>query len=285
MTKFLFADVMKSACRHCATIGRAKLKELFDRGLVPKASDPTATVSFVRFEDRTYAVTAAHVKATFAGQAEAEGTKFEPYFLPAGRGLLLNLPLIIPPPVIPARQPDICLRRVDNDFPSRIGKEAFFLHPEVRPAFPVEYAGAVGFPTAGKSIRSVPDGTRLEMRCVHAIAEGRSGPADADQIQFFSEIDQPVDATSLSGMSGGPVFWSDGTVLGLLGFVKEALDAETPKGESSIYSGPRVSFICERASYETFRQWAEFSDAEFIRKREAMSEWALAQAKHGSKKI
>jgi hypothetical protein len=55
--------------------------------------------------------------------------------------------------------------------------------------------------------------------------------------------------SQLSGMSGGPVFWSDGTACGLLGFVKEALDVKPAPGVETLPAGPKVDFICQRSSY------------------------------------
>ncbi len=137
----------------------------------------------------------------------------------------------------------------------------------VRPAYPVPYAAAVGFPTAAKQDRTEQLGNRLAMQCAWAVAEGIGAPESADQIQFFSEIDAKPMSGSLSGLSGGPVFWSDGNQLGLLGFVKEALDVEPRPGEESIYSGPRVNFIIQHATYEIFSAWAEHALREWPKER------------------
>jgi hypothetical protein len=66
--------------------------------------------------------------------------------------------------------------------------------------------------------------------------------------------------------SGGPVFWSDDPAYGLLGFVKEAADADPEEGVS-LTTGPKVNFISQRAADETFGAWAEYADREFVRQR------------------
>ena len=271
MVQFSFADEMQRACRHCATIGRAKLGTFFERGFIPEATDDTATVTFINFEGRTYAVTAKHVMTAFANQAAKDGVGPESYFLPAGKGVAIHPPFVAPPGKWPEPAPDIALHKIDDDLPLRIGKEVFVLRPEVVPSFPVPYAAAVGFPTIVKATREEPGGTRLALPCVHAVAAGIPAPEYADQLQFFSEIETNAEIGSLSGMSGGPVFWSDGNRLGLLGFVKEALDVEPCAGEETIHSGPRVNFICQRASYETFGRWAEYADNEWPKQREALN--------------
>jgi hypothetical protein len=107
--------------------------------------------------------------------------------------------------------------------PGHVGKEAFVLLPRAEPLFPIINAAAVGFPTASKTMRMEADGAHLAMDCVCAIAEGIGSPEHADQVQFYSELGSKVSVSSLSGISGGPVFWSDEERLGLLGIVKEAL--------------------------------------------------------------
>jgi hypothetical protein len=257
MAELAFADEVDRACRHCATFARANSQLIYERNLAPRPEDETGTVTFVRFDGRTYAVTALHVIQAFRSQAERQGRAPESYFLPAGRGVLISPPFVAAPENFPLPAPDVALREIDAGLPAYIGKEAIELRPETRPVYPVAYAAAIGFPTAAKSNRAGPLGNRLAMPCVHAVAEGVGAPECAHQVQFYSEIASTPDVGSLSGMSGGPAFWSDGKKLGLLGFVKEALDVEPRPGEETIYAGPRVNFIVQHATYETFAAWAE----------------------------
>jgi hypothetical protein len=255
---FEFADEIQRACQYCATIGRANLQQFFERGFVPRHTDATATVTFIRLAEQTYAVTAGHVITTFDRQSAQEKAEIEPYSVPAGRGALIQPPFIRPPATLPNPEPpDLAITPISADIPGSVGKLAFDLRPHPQPKYPVAYAVAVGFPTIAKMKRHEADGTRIAMRCVHAIAHGLGAPVHADQITFFSEIERNPEVTSLSGMSGGPVFWSDANQFGLLGFVKEALDVLPTKGEDHIYAGPRVTFIIQHSPYEIISAWAE----------------------------
>jgi hypothetical protein len=274
MVELAFADEMKGACRHCATFARANSTLIYERGLIPRPQDETATVTFIRFEGRTYAVTALHVIDIFRVQAERDGLAAESYFLPAGKGVAISPPFIAAPQAWPVPPPDVALRQIDNRLPAYIGKEAFELRRDVTPTHPVLYAAAVGFPTAAKRDRAETIGNRLAMQCVHAIAEGVGAPESADQIQFFSAIEFKPELGSLSGLSGGPVFWSDGNQLGFLGLVKEALDVEPRPGEESIYVGPRVNFIIQHATYETFAVWVEHALCEWPKQRDELNHLA-----------
>ena len=274
MVELVFADEVNQAHRYCATIGRAKLENFYKRRFVPEHTDDTATVTFIKFEYHTYAVTAAHVIEAFASQADAEGVEYESYFLPTGKGISMNPTFISPPADWPDKAPDIALRKIDSRLPGYIGKEAFSLLPESMPTFPIPYAAAVGFPTLEKAKGHRPDGEHLFMPCVHAIAEGVGSSEFSDQVQFYSELPDRLEISSLSGMSGGPVFWSDNERFGLIGFVKQALDINPRDGEESIHAGPRVNFICQRASYENFRRWVEYVELETPRRMEALNQWA-----------
>ena len=72
------------------------------------------------------------------------------------------------------------------------------------------------------------------------VAEGVGSVDNNDQVQFFSEIEEAD--SSLSGMSGGPVFWSTETTFGLLGFIKEAMGPPAD-GEDSISKAARSSTL------------------------------------------
>jgi hypothetical protein len=158
MAELAFADEMERACRYCATFARANSQLIYERRLVPRPEDETGTVAFVRFDGRTYAVTALHVIQAFRSQAERDGRAPESYFLPAGKGVLI-LPLFVAAPEnFPLPAPDTALCEIDAGLPAYIGKEAFELRPEAKPVYPVAYAAAVGFPTAVKSNRAEPLG-------------------------------------------------------------------------------------------------------------------------------
>ena len=167
----------------------------------------------------------------------------EPYSVPAGEGALIQPPFIRPPAVYPYPRPDLAITPISVEIPRRVGKIAFELRPYPGPQYPIPYAIAVGFPTLAKVERHEPGGTRIAMPCVHAVAHGLRAPEHTDQIQFFSEIERNPEIASFSGMSGGPVFWSDANRFGLLGFVKEALDVVPVRGEEHIGAGPRVNSL------------------------------------------
>ena len=262
-------DVMK-ACRHCATIGRFKFRTEMLRGVLPTADEPTATVTFVSFEGRTYAVTANHVIETFENLSKRDGVSFEGYFCPAKPGIAILGPFVRPPEDFQGRRPDVAISIIDPRLPPHIGKEAFVIDPQGDAIFPVSHAMATGFPTTSKLDHDDGMGARLRMQCVQALAEG-VGSTGGDQVQFFSELEKEPTTGSLSGMSGGPVMWSSEEKFGLLGFVKEAMDTKPKEGEDTLYDGPRVHFLCQRVDYALLTEWLGFIDVNWQEERDKIN--------------
>jgi hypothetical protein len=260
-TEYEFADELRDSCKYCAVIGRFKYRDEMMRGMLPTSDEPTATVTFVEFGGRTYAVTAAHVIGAFEKLREKEGIRFEGYFCPAKPGVAIVGPFVQPLEDFQGRRPDVAICPVNSDFPARIGKRAFVVANGNEPKFPVSHAMATGFPTAGKWDVVKSGGVTLRMQCFEAVAEGIGNSGDSDQIQFYSELPQRPELGSLSGLSGGPVFWSAGAKFGLLGFVKEAMDVTPTEREESLSGEPRVHFLCQRANIDTLGTWPAFVDA------------------------
>ncbi len=271
IVEYPIADEVMNSCRYCATIGRFKFRVEMMRGVLPTPDEPTATVTFVTFEGKTYAVTAAHVISTFENLCGKEGIRFEGYFCPAKPGIAILGPFIQPPEDFQGRRPDVAICPVDSRLPAHIGKEAFVVVREGDATLPVAHAMATGFPTTSKENFVDGNGARLQMQCVQAVAEG-VGSGGGDQLQFYSELLHAPKTGSLSGMSGGPVMWSTEEEFGLLGFVKEAMDVTPKEGEESLYEGPRVHFLCQRVDYDVLASWVAFVDADWQTARNRINE-------------
>jgi hypothetical protein len=267
-SQFIFADELRNACLYCALIGRLKYREELLRGVLPTEMEPTATVTFIRIDGNTYAVTAAHVISIFEELRASDGTPSEGYFCPARPGVAILGPFIRPLEDALGHRPDIAICPVDSSLPSYIGKQAFVVRRGNEPSFPISHAMATGFPTASKFDVVEAGAVRLRMQCVDAVAEGVGSVDNNDQVQFFSEIGEAPEIHSLSGMSGGPVFWSTETTFGLLGFIKEAMGPPAD-GEDSIYERPRVHFVCQRASFDMLEVWTKFVGLEWSKVRGA----------------
>lgn len=240
-----------------------------ERGFVADPSEPTGTVTFLEIEGKTYALTAEHVVDELEKFAKkSPGVALQGFFVPVGNGMPISGPFIVPPQDPAAKDaPDIALCPVARELLAAIGKEPFVVTAGNGLPGKISHGYAVGFPTGRKEDKAEPGGSRLAMQCVHALAEYSSD--NVDLIRFVSEMNKPLlPGTRLSGMSGGPVFWSDGETYGIAGFVIEAVDSEP---EESIYGDKVVQFVAQRADYETLCKWAAYVDRNWQAERDKLN--------------
>lgn len=269
--QYQLSDELKVAGQHAATIARRKYHGL-ERLLVPDATSETATVTFIRYDGRTYAITARHVIQTFDNLAKNDGVQFEGYSCGQDSGVAILGPFLTPPANYPDPEPDIAICPIHDELPGKIGKTPFDVRPQDDATWPVSHALAVGFPTVEKhDVKDELGRTKLALPCVHALAEGLDSTGSSDQVQFHSELSHNPSIVSLSGMSGGPVFWSDATSHGLIGFVKEALDIKPKESEETFYTEPKVNFICQRVDYSILANWFQYVDANWQKERDRIN--------------
>ena len=273
MPAYETADALKNASKYCATIAPMKFVDT-GRVFTPLPSDDTGTVTFVDVGGRKYALTAWHIPQGFKRAAIAAGEMETNLYIPAKKGACLQAPFIRVPQGIVGARKDIGIMPINARILEAVGKEAYVANSQPPPAFPLTHAIAVGFPTAQKRDVKTDRGLTLGMQCVHAIAEGVTAHDDADQVRFHSDIEEAPPITSLSGMSGGPVFWTTAEEFGLLGMIVEALDVSPTEGLCNIFGGHRVNFMCDRISFDDLVAWADYADNQWPKGRERLNEEA-----------
>ena len=265
--RFPAHEAVEGACKHAATLSRLKIHGM-DRMFVPEPVAPTGTVSFIEVNDRTYAVTAHHVIDILNGKAKHEGRIHEGFHCPQAPGVAILGPFLKAPANYP-HEPDVAICPVDSRLPGHIGKEVFPICPEEDPEWPVSHAVAIGFPTKAK--RQLVDGRhdiRIMMPCVHVLAEGiGSDGAAGDLVRFHSALREAPVVEDLSGMSGGPVIWTDGTRYGLAGFVVEG-GLIAPKGVWGLATPEwSVLLVVQPVDYATLNEWTAYVEENWTRAR------------------
>lgn len=266
-TTFEAHDDIKNICNYVATIGRYKFYGL-DREFLPPPSNETATVSFIEVNSKCYAITARHVIEIFRNLANAEGREYEGYMCFQSPSVAILGPFLTPPSELLGSTPDIEICPIQRDLCLRIGKKPFKVLPQYDAIWPISYAVAVGFPTELKFDQMDEIGrTYMAMTCVHAVAESVSADGSGDQVQFYSELNKELETKYLSGISGGPVFWSNAERYGLLGFVKEALDKSSGHNDGNSPNTSRVHFLCQRADFCILEKWTNYIDENWQNER------------------
>ena len=246
MTYTVSDEFSANACKHCAPMFIIP----HNLDMAPTADDPSATLTFIKFQDRTYGVTCKHVVTALRNMIKATGIdNSHTFFIALKRHHFVQDRFCIPPGDWVTPEPDIAVRELHPDFPAHVGKVALDIDANPVPSLNrVSFAVAVGFPDRLKTQIPASSGYQLAMPCVHAVAENHSkvGPS----FTLFSELQATPSIRDLSGMSGGPIYWSDDTAYGLLGITYESspLDGSV-SGASSVHIKGHL------ADRETIERW------------------------------
>jgi len=143
--------------------------------------------------------------------------------------------------VAPGPSPDLAIRELDPNYISAIGKKPLaFQDPSIAN---IVHGIAVGYPTGIKE--NTKDG-RVCIPCVYVLGELPS--ITEKKAVLFSVLDHDPGIDSFSGMSGGPIYWSDQFAYGLLGITYEAA---SPR-EAGIVKNNRIHIIGELLSLNRF---------------------------------
>ena len=215
-------EFLSNACKHCAPlfIIRHQVE------MAPKADDPSATITFIRFRERTFGITCKHVVKMLQGRIKESGNPFShTFFIALKKHHVVQDRFLVPPGDWITPEPDIAIRELHPDFAEYVGKSALDVQTcVVPPLSAVAFAVAVGFPDRLKEQISEGPGYRLSMLCVHAVAENRS--TQGHSFSLFSELESTPAIRDLSGLSGGPIYWSNESEYGLLGITYESSPLE-----------------------------------------------------------
>lgn len=220
------------ACKHCAPLFIIRQHAL----MVPTATDSSATLTFIKFQGRTYGITCKHVVTSLRNQIRKSGSEFShTLFIALKRHHVVQDRFFMPPGDWVTPGPDIAIRELNPDFPAHVGKVALDIDANPVPGLhEVSFAVAVGFPDRLKAQTPAPFGYQLAMPCVQAVADNHSktGPS----FTLFSELQATPNIRDLSGMSGGPIYWSNATAYGLLGITYESSPLEgSVSGAASVH--------------------------------------------------
>lgn len=248
--KFEVHDDIANICQHCATIAAASLVESA-RHFGWSTIEDTATCTFLHSKGSTYIITAKHVlDALTQLDALSPEDGLHRILLPMAPGLMLSLPFIQPTEAINGRRPDIALARIPTDCIPHLSKAPIEITQQAPCPNAISFAVAAGFPTSSKT----KTGEAMNLPCVRVVAEREGSIPSVGQIIFVSPVDS-LSNHDVSGVSGGPVFWSGAKEFGLIGFVVEAL----PQKEHP----DLVNFVCEVADRVELERWLDEADLRF----------------------
>lgn len=239
-----FHDDLSNATRFCVALGKLRRSLL---GSLVRAEDDTGTATFIEHQGSTFCLTAQHVIEAL----DPNGT--QGVLLLKSPGHVVLGPFSSYVGQLGDAEKDIAISCISEKLPAYLGKEALELSLYIEPSQPVAAAMAVGFPTKSKSAVNTGPHEYVRMPGVCAVAESIGSSITASQMQFRTET--PVDPEhDLSGMSGGPVFWSSetGNSYGLLGLVKEAMSSDPFDVEGM--TTHNIHYVVERTPLDQLRE-------------------------------
>lgn len=143
---------------------------------------------------------------------------------------------------------DIAIRELHPEFAKALGKEE--LHLDDMPEVPgeVRFGYAVGFPENMKRRLEEDRGYRISMPQCTVLAEINRKPDQ--RFTLHSQVHRKAIAyEQFSGMSGGPIFWSDENRFGIYGIVYEGGAKPSTDDDAEIY------VFGELATPDTIRGW------------------------------
>lgn len=210
--------------QHCAAM--AITQDVITGAGWPQFAQPdqalrNGTLTFVKTQDRTFAITCQHVVDHYRRAVAASGDAASHSMRTMLNGFYIVQDRFIQPSAQfgdPA--PDIAIREFNPDHIAHIGKVPIDLDALPDAPGDIRHGYAVGFPEQLKYHKhDGKPGHRVSMPNVVVIAELPALPTR--RFTMFSELDNPPHDIDYSGMSGGPIFWTTKDAYGLLGIIYE----------------------------------------------------------------
>jgi hypothetical protein len=212
----------------------------------PSEAHRSGTMTFVRSGGRSFGITCWHVvetlrKANETGKHHLLRTMLNGFYVVHDR-------FVQPSPPFGSASPDVAIRELHPDFAKALGKEE--LHLDDMPDVPseVRFGYAVGFPENLKQRLEEDRGYRISMPQCTVLAEINRQPDQ--RFTLHSQVRREAVAHErFSGMSGGPIFWSDEHQFGIYGIVYEGDAKPSTEDTAEIY------VFGELATPDTIRGW------------------------------
>lgn len=236
----------------------------------------SGTLTFVSYGGQIYGITCRHVvEALEEGNSKkheehissyGEGVPFVEerqmhFFFPKGSAQIhINAKFHkAPGDAFTNSFPDVAIAKISERKMAQIGREVIDLEKiiKTREHWSESACGiATGCPEQNR--RSVSaDGNLAKMAISTVIAISPFERASENQLTMFYELDEEPEADNLSGMSGGPILWSEEESWGLIGIVKKGRDmkSDSSRNKNSFIDGHSIWIDGEPISKEAFEVW------------------------------
>lgn len=239
-----------------------------ESSLVPNEFDEksvrSGTLTFISYKNEHFAITCNHVLEALESRREAwrkeQKKKYDikppiegyQLFTPIDNNQYhFNYKLTSASKLSDGSQPDIAIARVNMHSITRLKRKPILLANKKQ--LPVTGI-ASGYPEQQRSIKNGKHISTFSPKFVTCTATLQVTENGGLLIQDTIEENNGLD--SLSGMSGGPIIWSDSNRFGLAGIVREGLDIQPKDGQLMVEDG--IWIHGERITPDIFEQWIKY---------------------------
>jgi len=228
---------------------------------IQEGSVRSGTLTFIRYRGELLALTCRHVVLALRQRREQwRSEMFKKYktepdhvpfhlYTPIGLNQFHFFYELTPvPPNLDGSEPDVAIARVDIDVITRLGRVPLvFADKKTLP----ETGIACGYPEQQRTVTAGEHLNNLAPKFVACTATLQvTGKGD---LLLQDEISESNGVDNLSGMSGGPILWSDHKRFGLAGIVYEGSDIQG--GEGRLMEGSGIWIRGERISTSKLDEW------------------------------
>jgi hypothetical protein len=249
----VFPSLLDNTSKHCATLAVGETIINDEHGVRtgnPDTSSPNGTITFIKSDGKVFGITCWHVINYLRSQIELSGLPGSYSFYTMNvRPFILVDSFIRPNSEFEYHQLDIGIRQVKSDFVSAIGKSPLEIDCMSVPDS-IEFGLAVGFPERLKyeRVELSENGSQvISLPTVSILAEIDRTPSG--KFILYSEFESTEHHESYSGMSGGPILWSNEDIYGIFGITYEASKCE------EFTNGKSIMIAGELATPNIIKHW------------------------------
>jgi len=247
-------DLDTQGQKHCAALVITKDWIEGPKGM-PQLAQPSnalrnGTLTFIRSEGRVYGITCWHVITHYR-----DLNKKDPLLTYSMRTMVNGFKIVLDRFLRPVAeylmpQPDIAIRELRDDFPAAIGKVPIDIDNSVPLPHDITFGYAIGFPE-GLKRKTDESGCQFKVVMPHAMVLAETNGFPKSRFSLHSDLHSIQPFSNLSGMSGGPIFWSTEDVYGIMGIIYEDI------GEAVGFGGNFIHLAGELATTDIIRDWIQ----------------------------
>ena len=197
----------------------------------PQPKDRNATITYLKFNDEEYGITCRHVLDYLKNQKASN--RHNTFAIYEYGNLFIGEDYLIPLLEDYAEKdpPDIAIIKLRQGFLKAIKKLSIPLNTKLLDPKQITHGLACGYPEC-LQMKSV-EGEYANIKIFSAALLAEKNSIINKRITLFSELDELSNIADYSGMSGGPIFWSEENGYGLLGIILKTMNPVMDSDESA----------------------------------------------------